>query len=110
MSATVRNCAMLIPSLGGISSLFCSICTLLIDDSNDSDNDGYSQKRFRKRLGDLALSVSNPTCSAGRASTVRKICALSDLDDISVRIADVAANLAVLRDRLCDELRAPTSP
>src|ERR1700730_12836433 len=30
MSATVKNCAMLMPSRGGISLLFCSICTLLI--------------------------------------------------------------------------------
>jgi hypothetical protein len=32
----------------------------------------------------------------GRASTVRLVGALSDLDNISVRIADVAADLAVL--------------
>ena len=35
---------------------------------------------------------------------------LSDLDDITVRIPDIAANLAVLGDRLCDELRTPTFP
>jgi len=34
----------------------------------------------------------------GRASTVREVGALSDLDNISVRIADVAARLAVLGD------------
>src|SRR5580704_13247886 len=34
MSATVRKCAMLIPSRGGISKLFCSICTLLTDNSH----------------------------------------------------------------------------
>jgi hypothetical protein len=33
---------------------------------------------------------------AGRALILREVGALSDLDDISVRIADVAANLAVL--------------
>jgi hypothetical protein len=46
----------------------------------------------------------------GQASTVLQVGALSDLDDISVRIADVAANLSVLGDRLCDELRSPTFP
>jgi hypothetical protein len=39
----------------------------------------------------------------GRASTVREDGALSGLDNISVRIADVAARLAVLGDRLRDE-------
>src|SRR5476649_2338127 len=46
----------------------------------------------------------------GRASAVREVCALSDLDDISVRIADVAARLAVLGDGLRDELRSSTFP
>ena len=46
----------------------------------------------------------------GRASTVREVGALSDLDDIAVRIADVAARLAVLGDRLRDELRSSTFP
>ena len=46
----------------------------------------------------------------GRASAVRDVSALSDLDKIAVRIADVAARLAVLGDRLCDELRASTFP
>jgi len=47
---------------------------------------------------------------SGRASTVRKIGALSDLDNISVRISDVAANLTVLGNRLCDELGPSTLP
>jgi hypothetical protein len=47
---------------------------------------------------------------AGRALTVFEICALSDLNKISVRIADVAARLAVLGDRLRDELRSSTLP
>ena len=46
----------------------------------------------------------------GRASTVRLVGALSDLDNISVRIADVAACLAVLGDRLREELRSSTFP
>jgi hypothetical protein len=46
----------------------------------------------------------------GRASTVGEAGALSDLDNISVRIADVAARLAVLGDRLRDELRSSTFP
>jgi hypothetical protein len=46
----------------------------------------------------------------GRASTVRQVGALSDFDNISVRIADVAARLAVLGDRLRDELRSSTFP
>jgi hypothetical protein len=46
----------------------------------------------------------------GRASTVREVGALSDLDNISVRIADVAARLPVLGDRLREELRSSTFP
>jgi hypothetical protein len=46
----------------------------------------------------------------GQASTVRLICALTDLDDIAVRIADVAADLAVLGLRLRDELGSSTFP
>src|SRR5450755_1412067 len=42
--------------------------------------------------------------------TVREIGALSDLDNITVRIADVAARLAVLGDRLGDELGSSTFP
>ena len=47
---------------------------------------------------------------AGRALTILEIGALSDLDNITVRIADVAARLAVLGDRLRDELRSSTFP
>src|SRR5580704_192004 len=43
-------------------------------------------------------------------STVREGGALSDLDDIAVGVADVAANIAVLRDRLGDELGSTTFP
>jgi len=45
-----------------------------------------------------------------RASTVRLVGALSDLDDITVRITDVAADLAVLGDWRRDELRSSTLP
>ena len=42
--------------------------------------------------------------------TVREVGALSDLDNITVRIADIAANLAVLGYRLRDELGSSTFP
>jgi len=51
-------------------------------------------------------SVSYP----GGALTVCQVGALSDFDDIAVRIADVAAGLAVLGDGLRDELRSSTFP
>jgi len=47
---------------------------------------------------------------SGQTSTVHEVGALSDFDDIAVRIADVAAYLAVLRDRLREELRSSTFP
>jgi len=46
----------------------------------------------------------------GHASTVRKICALTNLNDVAVRIADVAADLAVFGQRLRDELGSSTFP
>src|ERR1700688_3319109 len=45
-----------------------------------------------------------------RALTVLELGALSDLDNITVRIADVAANLAVLGNRFRDELGSSTFP
>jgi len=49
-------------------------------------------------------------CNGATCSAVRKVGALSDLDNISVRIADVAARLAVLGDRLRDEFRSSSFP
>src|ERR1700723_2144204 len=46
----------------------------------------------------------------GRASPVLKVGALSDLDNVAVRIADVAANLAVLGNRRREELGSPAFP
>ena len=46
----------------------------------------------------------------GRALTVGEVGALSDFDDIAVRIADVAADLAVLGYWFRDELRSSTFP
>src|SRR5260370_25613026 len=45
-----------------------------------------------------------------RALTVLELGALSDLDNIAVRIADVAANLAVLGNRFRQELGSSTFP
>ena len=41
-----------------------------------------------------------------QALTVYLIGALADFDDVAVGVADVAADLAVLRDRFSDELGA----
>jgi hypothetical protein len=45
-----------------------------------------------------------------RELTVGEGSGLSDLDNVTVRIADVAANLAVLGDRFSDELGSSTFP
>src|ERR1700733_2066807 len=58
-------------------------------------------------MGNSALKSASPP---GQASAVRAVGALSDLDDISVRIADVAARLAVLGNRLREELCSSTFP
>jgi hypothetical protein len=59
---------------------------------------------------DCKTSRLSPQVFARRALTVRKVRALSDLDDIAIRIAHVAANLAVFGDWLGDELGSSTSP
>src|SRR5580700_1416587 len=46
----------------------------------------------------------------GRALSVLELGALSDLDDIAVRVADVAADLAVLGNRRREELGSPAFP
>ena len=62
-------------------------------------------------LQETGVAPFAPMCShPGRALTVRELGALSDLDNIAVRIANVAAYLAILRDRLRDELRSSTFP
>ena len=51
-------------------------------------------------------SASHP----GRELTIREIGALPDFDDITVRIADVAAYLAVFGNRLRNELGPSAFP
>src|ERR1700688_848343 len=63
---------------------------------------GRPQENIRNRF----KSESHP----GRALTVLELGALSDLDNITVRIADVAANLAVLGYWFRDELRSSAFP
>ena len=56
-------------------------------------------------------SVSRPGPAVNRTTlTVRQVGALSDLDNVTVRVADVAARLAVLGDRRRDELGPSTFP
>src|SRR5580698_4473250 len=57
-----------------------------------------------------SVFISVVSLRPGRALTVLEGGALSDLDNITVRIADVAARLAVLGDRLGDELGSSTLP
>ena len=84
-------------------------------------NGGSSGKRLQGRFwaaesGVLLLSgaggcvVAAAVTHSGWASTVRKIGALTNFDDIAVWIADVAADLAVLGQRLGDELGSSTFP
>ncbi len=66
----------------------------------------HSLKACGSRAPSALKSASNP----GRASALREVGALSDLDNVTVRIADVAANLARLLLRLRDELGSSTFP
>ena len=70
----------------------------------------FRTKLFRvlRRAGDA--DVDRLALASAPMSALRKANALSDLDDVTVRIADVAANLAVLGNRLRDELGPPTLP
>src|SRR5580692_603593 len=66
-------------------------------------------------MGAVMCLVSSSSCdgriyASSQALTVLQVSALSDLDNITVRIADVAARLAVLGDRLGDEVGSSTLP
>ena len=67
-------------------------------------------KEGGKTIRRASTKCLNPASHPGLALTVCEVCALSDLDNISVRIAHVAANLAVLGNRLRDELGPSTLP
>ena len=70
--------------------------------------------RIKDRLGGRPSlfegSFTNGSVAQPPALTVRELGALSDLDNIAVRIADVAARLAVLGYWFRDELRSSTFP
>ena len=63
-----------------------------------------------KDCGEAERELFRRAAPEGRELSVSKVCALSDLDNISIRVADVAARLAVLWDRRRDELRSSTRP
>src|SRR3954447_1174336 len=72
--------------------------------------------QVRKRVG-FHFSLLSPRCAFALISltpvqglTVCELGALPDLDNVTVRIADVAARLAILRDRLGDELGSSAFP
>src|ERR1700733_13637553 len=77
--------------------------------SSYTANSEVAPKTSSFRLGDNSPGTMR-MLFPGRSSTVRQVGALSDLDNISVRIADVAARLAVLGNRLRDELGSSTFP
>ncbi len=59
-----------------------------------------------RRLAQIAFNLQ----PRAEGLTVREVGALSDFDNISVRIADVATRLAVLGDRLRNELGSSAFP
>jgi hypothetical protein len=64
----------------------------------------YPNADTRDTLGSVGHSAR------GVRAAGLKLGALSDLDNVAVGIADVAARLAVLRYRFRDELRSSTFP
>src|SRR5271169_558183 len=58
------------------------------------------ERLFKAKSGRSATTKRRVGILAAQALTVREIGALSNLDNVTVRIADVAADLAVLGDRL----------
>jgi len=58
----------------------------------------------------VSSSALESASRSGRALSVREVGALSDFNDVAVRIADVAANLAVLGYGRRDELGSPALP
>ena len=83
------------------------------DDGRQRDLTGVMAERSVRRPFSEWPTIRSGTVRMlfpGRASAVREVGTLSDLDDISVRIADVAARLAVFGDRLRDEVGSSTFP
>ncbi len=72
---------------------------------------GFNVPSAIKSAGHAPESVTFKSASRPcRQLTVDLVGALSDLDDVAVRIADVAADLAVLGDRRREELGSTTFP
>jgi hypothetical protein len=71
----------------------------------DERIDQYESIGWTLRSGTLILATP-----PGRALTVGEIRTLSDFDNVTVRIADVAADLAILGNRPRDELRPSAFP
>src|SRR5580700_2080469 len=69
-----------------------------------------SEGLFKAKLAEAQRSGAESASHPTRVLTVGEGSALSDLDYVTVRIADVAANLAVLGNRLRDEFGSSTFP
>lgn len=69
---------------------------------------GWALQQVR-RLSGRPVNVTS-ALQRGRALTVREFGALSDFDNVTVRIPDVASYLAILGDRLGDEFGSSTFP
>ena len=72
--------------------------------------DGCSSGVQVKQLCYTRHNADREQYPPGRASALREAGALSDFDNVTVRIADVTANLAVLGYRFRDELGSSTFP
>lgn len=77
--------------------------SLWISAFQDQERDKHPSVRPMSQINAKALTNT-------AALTVRLICALSDLNDVPVRVADVATNLTVLGDWFRDELGPATLP
>jgi hypothetical protein len=78
--------------------------------TNGEEEEMHLTKVVPFLVEDELMRLGATDFSEARALTVRELGALSDLDDITVRIADVAAYLAVLGNRLRNELSSSTFP
>src|SRR6516164_6740560 len=69
-----------------------------------------AKRPTQAKIGLLWAPAFKSAAHPGRALTVREFGALSDLDNVTVRITDVAARLAVLGYRFRDEFGSSTFP
>jgi len=107
------NCGALLGSVTLLGAAFLVPFRLRVADGvgmSGSRAKEFFNKQQSRLLRQSDYTGAEPASCPLQALAVLEAGALSDLDNVTVRIADVAANLAVLGDRSREKLGSPTFP